>query len=56
MMKDAVSDVGARVGKYYREKPWVFPYKWWNLGRTFEEGEENFKHKYEEPYFGKQLK
>ena len=47
MMKDAVSDVGARVGKYYREKPWVFPYKWWNLGRTIEEGDEYFKHKHQ---------
>ena len=22
MMKDSVSDVGARVGRYYKEKPW----------------------------------
>lgn len=56
IMVDNINDVGARVGKYYKEKPWVFPYKWWNLGRTIEEGDEYFKHKYVIPYFEKQIK
>lgn len=34
MMLDEVNDVGARVGKYYKEKPWLEPTKKWNWDKT----------------------
>lgn len=34
MMLDEVNDVGARVGKYYKEKPWKYPMKQWDWDKT----------------------
>lgn len=32
--KDTISDVGARVGKYYKEKPWLEPTRKWSYLKT----------------------